>query len=301
MAKISIDLNSGTVQKESAVIGIDLGTTNSLIATIDSDTHEPYCITKNKDSIVPSTINFNNQEIIVGKEASKKLISDPKNTLYSVKRLMGKSYQEIMNQGNPVNYQIIDNKDKLVQVKINNQFYTPIELSSFILKELKSVGADQLNKEIQNFISLCIRNGESPAFRLNTISDIPWERYGIPQRYPQAYFLDYTKSAQRLHNLPSNYDMIFSYSQEPKYQKQGKRALLTDRPVAVVFRGFVPVGSYFLGREIVDGDLSDIKNQKQRGKIIGLKLKGNEAKKSKSLFIVAPSQASPAPFAIAAE
>ena len=154
---------------------------------------------------------------------------------------------------------------------------------------------DQLNKEIQNFISLCIRTNKSPAIRLNTISDIPWEIYGIPQRYPQAYFLDYTKSAQRLHNLPSNYDMIFSYSQEPKYQKQVKRAMLTDRPVAVVFRGFVPVGSYFLGREIVDGDLSDIKNQKQRGKIIGLKLKGNEAKKSKSLFIVEPSQATHCP------
>jgi molecular chaperone HscA len=152
MAKISIDLNSGTVQKESAVIGIDLGTTNSLIATIDSDTQEPYCITKNEDSIVPSTINFNNQEILVGKEASKKLISDPKNTLYSVKRLMGKSYQEIINQGNPVNYQIIDNKDKLVQVKINNQFYTPIELSSFILKELKKIGTDQLKQDIQKVV-----------------------------------------------------------------------------------------------------------------------------------------------------
>lgn len=153
----------------------------------------------------------------------------------------------------------------------------------------------KLEHEIDNFISLCTKQGKKPAFRLNTISDIPWERYGIPQNFPQAYFFDYTKSAQRLHNLPPNYDMIFSYSQEPKYQKQVKRALLTDRPVAVVFRGFVPVGSYFLGREIVDGDLSDIKNQKQRGKIIGLKLKGNKAKKSKSLFIVDPSQATQCP------
>ena len=152
MAKISIDLNSGTVQKESAVIGIDLGTTNSLIATIDSDTQEPYCITKNEDSIVPSTINFNKQEIIVGKEASKKLISDPKNTLYSVKRLMGKNYQEITKQSNSINYQIIDNDDKLVQVKVNNQFYTPIELSSFILKELKQIGTSQLKQDIQKVV-----------------------------------------------------------------------------------------------------------------------------------------------------
>jgi molecular chaperone HscA len=152
MAKISIDLNSGTIQKESAVIGIDLGTTNSLIATINSKTQKPYCVTKNGNSIVPSTIYFNEQNILVGKEASKKLISDPSNTLYSVKRLMGKSYQDVADQSNQLNYQIIDNQDKLVQVKINDRFYTPIELSSFILKELKSIGIDQLNKEIQKVV-----------------------------------------------------------------------------------------------------------------------------------------------------
>ena len=152
MAKISIDLNSGTIQKESAVIGIDLGTTNSLIATINSKTQKPYCVTKNGNSIVPSTIYFNEQNILVGKEASKKLISDPSNTLYSVKRLMGKSYQDVADQGNQLNYQIIDNQDKLVQVKINDRFYTPIELSSFILNELKSIGMDQLNKEIQKVV-----------------------------------------------------------------------------------------------------------------------------------------------------
>ena len=152
MAKISIDINSGTIQKESAVIGIDLGTTNSLIATINSKTQKPYCITRNNKSIVPSTIYFGEQNIIVGEEASKKLITDPNNTLYSIKRLMGKSYHDVVEQSNQLNYQIIDNQDKLVQVKINDRFYTPIELSSFILKELKSVGADQLNKEIQKVV-----------------------------------------------------------------------------------------------------------------------------------------------------
>lgn len=152
MAKISIDLNSGTVQKESAVIGIDLGTTNSLIASIDSVSRQPYCITKNADSIVPSTIYFGDDEIIVGKEAQHRLIDDPKNTLYSVKRLMGKSYQEIISHGNALNYQIIDNEDKLVQVRVNNRFYTPIELSSFILKELKKIGTNQLKKDIQKVV-----------------------------------------------------------------------------------------------------------------------------------------------------
>jgi hypothetical protein len=69
-----------------------------------------------------------------------------------------------------------------------------------------------------------------------------------------------------LDRTPDNYDLIFSYSQELKYQKQVAKALQTNAPVAVVFRGFVPVGNYFLGREIVDGDKSDIWNQKQKGK-----------------------------------
>ena len=112
--------------------------------------------------------------------------------------------------------------------------------------------------------------------------------------FPQAYFFDYTKVAARLGRTPPNYDLIFSYSQNPAYQKQVARALQTNAPLAVVFRGHVPIGSYFLGREIVDGDKSDILNQKQKGKIVGLKLKGHEAKKSKSLFIVEPSQACPA-------
>ena len=64
MAKISIDLNSGTILKESAVIGIDLGTTNSLIATINSKTQKPYCVSKDGNSIVPSTIYFDEQNIL---------------------------------------------------------------------------------------------------------------------------------------------------------------------------------------------------------------------------------------------
>jgi hypothetical protein len=155
---------------------------------------------------------------------------------------------------------------------------------------------------MRNFVALCKKNGESPAFRLNTISDIDWTKHGIPQMFPEAYFYDYTKVAARLGRTPENYDLIFSYSQNPAYQKQVNRALQTDAPLAVVFRDFVPVGSYFLGREIVDGDKSDILNQRQKGKVIGLRLKGHAAQKSKSLFIVEPSQACPAPsYAIAAE
>ena len=151
----------------------------------------------------------------------------------------------------------------------------------------------KLENEIDNFISLCTKQGKRAAFRLNTISDIPWEKYGIPQNFPNAQFYDYTKAANRLGKTPDNYGLMFSYSQTPKYQKQVERALQTNAPIAVVFRGFVPVGKYFLGREIIDGDKSDLINLNQgQGKIIGLKLKGGkQTQQSKSLFIVEPSQA----------
>lgn len=157
----------------------------------------------------------------------------------------------------------------------------------------------QLEREIENFIALCEKQGKRAAFRLNTISDIPWERYNIPQNFPAADFYDYTKSAARLGKTPDNYKLMFSYSQEPKYQKQVERAFLTQAPIAVVFRGRVPVGEYFKGREIIDGDKSDLQNLTEgAGKIVGLKLKGGKTTQaSKSLFIVEPTQATQCPTA----
>lgn len=161
----------------------------------------------------------------------------------------------------------------------------------------KDLFLETLEKEMRNFIKLCNKQGKRAAFRLNTISDIPWERYGLPDLFPEALLYDYTKSAARLGKTPENYRLMFSYSQETKYQKQVARALETDCPIAVVFRGFVPSGSYFMGREIIDGDKSDLINlEKGQGKIIGLKLKGGKAtQQSQSRFIVEPWQATNCP------
>ena len=132
MAKISIDLNSGTVAKSSAVIGIDLGTTNSLIASIREGDRLPYCITRDSESIVPSTLYFDKENILVGSEALAHMISHPENAIYSVKRLMGKSYRDLENLNHSLNYTIEDDEEKLVKVKINGKQYSPIELSSYV-------------------------------------------------------------------------------------------------------------------------------------------------------------------------
>ena len=151
MAKISINLTSGTVAKDNTVIGIDLGTTNSLIATVRESDRQPYCITKDDDSIIPSALYFGEQ-IQVGKKAIEMLVEEPENTIYSIKRLLGKSYQDIQNHNHKLNYTIIDEEDKLVKVRIGTKSYSPVELSSYILRELKTVAENKLGSTVSKVV-----------------------------------------------------------------------------------------------------------------------------------------------------
>lgn len=140
MAKIAINIATGSLQKEEMIVGIDLGTTNSLVSIIHPETKQPVALKEhNTSSLVPSVIHFDeNGNIVVGEEAKKQLISQPHNTIFSAKRLMGKSYNDIKANASFFSYKIIDdNTESLVKVQAGNKFYSPIDLSSFILKELK--------------------------------------------------------------------------------------------------------------------------------------------------------------------
>lgn len=140
MAKIAINIATGSLQKEEMIVGIDLGTTNSLVSIIHPETKQPVALKEhNTSSLVPSVIHFDeNGNIVVGEEAKKQLINQPHNTIFSAKRLMGKSYNDIKANASFFSYKIIDdNTESLVKVQAGNKFYSPIDLSSFILKELK--------------------------------------------------------------------------------------------------------------------------------------------------------------------
>jgi len=140
MAKIAINLTTGSLQKEEMIVGIDLGTTNSLVAIIHPETKQPVVLKEfDNSSLVPSVVHFPEAgEPIVGDAAKEYVETDPARTVFSAKRLMGKSYNDISALADFYSYKVIDdNTDSLVKVQVGNTFYSPVELSSLILKELK--------------------------------------------------------------------------------------------------------------------------------------------------------------------
>ena len=140
MAKVSINLATGSIQKEEIIVGIDLGTTNSLVAFINPDKQPKVINDTGKGVLVPSIVHFGpNGEVTVGNEARNFLLTDPANTIFSVKRLLGRSYKDIENYKDFFSYKVIDDDtESLVKIKVGDKFYTPIELSGLILKELKA-------------------------------------------------------------------------------------------------------------------------------------------------------------------
>jgi Fe-S protein assembly chaperone HscA len=140
MGKVAINIVTGSLQQEETIVGIDLGTTNSLIAIVRADTHQPIALKETDGlALVPSIVHFDEYgNTTVGNPAKKLLLAEPERTIYSVKRLMGKSYKDVGKEAAALAYHIIDDgTDALVKIQVGQKFYSPIELSASILKELK--------------------------------------------------------------------------------------------------------------------------------------------------------------------
>jgi len=152
MGKISINLKEGTLEKEKneVVVGIDLGTTNSLIAYIKDNT--PALL--GKETIVPSVVYFDEgNNAHVGEIAKSHLEESNPNTIYSVKRLLGRSYKDLDSNELSLGYKIIDTQeDQLVKVEVKGKYYSPIELSAIILKKLKAQAEIELETTISKAV-----------------------------------------------------------------------------------------------------------------------------------------------------
>lgn len=140
MGKIAINIATGSLQQQDMIVGIDLGTTNSLVAIIHPESRKPVVLKEHDgNALVPSIVHFDNTGLVtVGDEAKNNLITEPQNTIFSVKRLMGKSYNDIKERSSFFSYKVIDdNTESLVKIQVGEKFYSPVELSSYILTELK--------------------------------------------------------------------------------------------------------------------------------------------------------------------
>lgn len=155
MATFSINLKDGNIESpKEVIIGIDLGTTNSLVAYMKDGA--PFCVKdpEGQNTLVPSVVYFDEKNgVIVGDEAKKHLILDPKNTVFSVKRLMGKSFRDIADHAGFFGYQILDDDpEALVKIRVNDRFYSPVDLSALILKALK----ERIEKELDAPVSKAV-------------------------------------------------------------------------------------------------------------------------------------------------
>jgi Fe-S protein assembly chaperone HscA len=133
------------------IVGIDLGTTNSLVAIVESG--EPRVIPGPDGSkLVPSVIYFDESGPVVGNSAKKKMVEKPKNTIFSIKRFMGKGIEDVKDDLPLLPFEVSAQSEHIIHLKIFNRDYTPPELSAFILRELKRNAEAMLGEEIKNAV-----------------------------------------------------------------------------------------------------------------------------------------------------
>ncbi len=130
------------------VIGIDLGTTNSVVAVMEGG--EPVVIPNAEGGrTTPSIVAFTNSgEILVGAPAKRQMITNPENTIYSIKRFMGRRKGEVAEEISMVPYQVIDGVNGLAVVKVGDKEYTPQEISAMILQKMKQTAEDYLGDKV---------------------------------------------------------------------------------------------------------------------------------------------------------
>jgi len=121
------------------IVGIDLGTTNSLVAYIDPQTGQPKCIPGPYGStLCPSVVSIDpDGSIVVGEAARKRLLTQPERTIYSVKRLMGRGPADVQDELKLFPFRIDPASKNVIRVMLGDKIFTPPEISAFILRELR--------------------------------------------------------------------------------------------------------------------------------------------------------------------
>jgi len=130
------------------IIGIDLGTTNSVVAVMEGDTPK-VLINASGNRTTPSVVGFTDKgERLVGQQAKHQQVTNPQNTVFSIKRFMGRRHNEVDSEEKLVPYEVTGGADEFVKVKIRGEEYTPQQISAMILGELKRTAEDYLGEPV---------------------------------------------------------------------------------------------------------------------------------------------------------
>ncbi|MFN2431464.1 MAG: molecular chaperone DnaK [Gemmatimonadota bacterium] len=136
----------------SKVIGIDLGTTNSVVAVMEGG--DPVVIPNAEGSrTTPSVVAFTKDgERLVGQVAKRQAITNPENTVFSIKRFMGRAFDEVDSERKTVPYQVIQGKNGRAEVEIQGKRYSPPEISSMVLQKMKQTAEDYLGQKVEKAV-----------------------------------------------------------------------------------------------------------------------------------------------------
>jgi molecular chaperone DnaK len=134
------------------IIGIDLGTTNSCVAVMEGG--EPVVVTNQEGSrVTPSVVAFTRAgERLVGLTAKRQAVTNPKNTVYSIKRFMGRKYSEVRDEIGEVPYEVINGPNGDARIKAAAKEYSPPEISSMILLKMKQTAEEYLGEKITDVV-----------------------------------------------------------------------------------------------------------------------------------------------------
>jgi molecular chaperone DnaK len=134
------------------IIGIDLGTTNSCVAVMEGN--EPVVIPNSEGRrTTPSIVGFtDNNERKVGDPAKRQAITNPKRTVYSIKRFMGETFGQVSTEINRVTYEVAKGDNNTPRVKIDDRFYSPQEISAMVLQKMKKTAEDYLGQTVSEAV-----------------------------------------------------------------------------------------------------------------------------------------------------
>lgn len=137
----------------SKTIGVDLGTTNSAIAVMQGGQATIIASAEGRNTF-PSIVALKNKDVLVGDPAKRQMLLNPKTTVYSVKRFMGRKFKNeaVQNAIKHVAYDIVEGKDGMAVVKINNKEYTPQEISAKILAKAKADAESYLGEKVESAV-----------------------------------------------------------------------------------------------------------------------------------------------------